>query len=156
MIKLIKNVLFGHEGNEQNIKKSKTNETKKLEIATCVLFVEMAGMDNHFDEDEKNFIIDIMKKKFNLDQEYIDELIEISENKIAESDSIYEYTTLINHQFSQEDKLELLKNLWQLIYIDKKLNQYEEQLIKKIGALLDLEYRDVIASKLEVKGEMKI
>jgi uncharacterized tellurite resistance protein B-like protein len=158
MIKVIKNLFCNEQINRDKVKqndKQLNTQVKKLQIATCILFVEMASIDNNFEEDERNFIISLMEKKFDIEKQYIDELIELGESKVSESDSIYEYTTIINQQFSMEDKFELLKNLWQLIFINKKLDTFEEQLVKKIDALLDMNYRDVIAAKLLVKNEMK-
>jgi uncharacterized tellurite resistance protein B-like protein len=134
----------------------KFNEEKKLQIATCALFVEMAKADNEFTDDERRKIIKVMKETFNLEKEYVDELIELSEEELKDSVSIYEFTTVINESFSKEEKFNLLKNLWRLIYIDKTLNAHEDYLIKTIGATLNMEHRDIIAAKLLVKEEKKI
>jgi uncharacterized tellurite resistance protein B-like protein len=48
-----------------------------------------------------------------------------------------------------------MKNLWRLIYTDQKLDKYEDQLVKKLGKMLHLEHKDVIAAKLMVKKESK-
>lgn len=131
-------------------------QEKKLQIATCALFVEMAKADNEFTEDERRKIIKVMKETFNLEKEYVDELIELSEQKLKDSISIYEFSTVINESFSKEEKFNLIKNLWRLIYIDRMLNAHEDYLIKTIGATLNMEHRDIIAAKLLVKEEKKI
>src|SRR3970040_1171330 len=115
----------------------------------------MAKADSEFTDDERKKIISVMKKIFNLDKEYVDELIELSEESIKKSVSIYEFTTTINENFSRDEKFELLKNLWRLIYVDETLNMHEDHLIKKIGNTLNMEHRDVIAAKLIVKEEKK-
>ncbi len=83
----------------------------------------------------------------------VNDLIELSEQKIKESISIYEFTSTINDNFSKEDKFELMKNLWKLIYIDEKLNMYEDHLVKKIGGMLNLDHKKIIEAKLIVKEE---
>jgi uncharacterized tellurite resistance protein B-like protein len=96
-----------------------------------------------------------MQDIFNLEKEYVDELIQLSEEEIKESISLYEFTTTINQNFSSDEKFELVKNLWRLIYTDEILNMHEDHLIKKIGTMLNLEHRDIIAAKLMVKEEKK-
>ena len=96
-----------------------------------------------------------MEDIFNVEEDYIKDLIELSEREIDENDSIYEYTALINENFSNDEKFELLKNLWRLIYIDNNLDKYEEHLVKKIGTLLNIEYTNIISAKLIVKEELK-
>jgi len=150
MIKYLKEIF------KQSIEKSETaDDNKKLQVATCALLIEMAKADNEFTDDERKKIIKVMQKTFNLEKEYVDELIELSEENVRNSISIYEFTTTINENFSKDEKFELLKNLWRLIYIDETLNMHEDHLIKKIGNTLNMEHRDVIGAKLMVKEESR-
>ena len=84
----------------------------------------------------------------------MNDLIELAEKRLQSDDSIYDFTKLINQNFNNDEKFELLKNLWRLIYIDKKLDMYEDHLIKKIGGLLNMGHEDIIGTKLLVKEEM--
>lgn len=127
---------------------------KKIQIAACALFIEMAKADGEFSEDERNFIVEEMRKIFNLDQECADELMELAEKRIKESISLYEFSEIINSTFSQEQKIELIENLWILIYQDKKLDAYEDQLIKRIAGTLNIEHKKIINAKLWVKEQM--
>ena len=128
---------------------------KKVQFATCILFVELAKADSIFSQNERDKIISIMKDKFSIDDESIKELIDLSEESTKTSESIYEYTNLINQNFSNDEKYELLKNLWRLVFIDKNMDKYEEQMVKKIGLFINVDYRDIISSKIEVKEELK-
>ncbi len=95
-----------------------------------------------------------MREKFNLETEYINELLELAERKLKDTISLYEFTTVINEKFSLEEKFELLLNLWRLIYVDERLDNYEDHLIKLIGGMLNVEHRYIIAAKLMVKEEI--
>ena len=131
------------------------SEKKKLQIATCAIFLEMAKSDDNCTEEESKQIVSVMQKTFNLEKEYVDELIELSKSRLVQSISIYEFTGIINTNFTPDEKFELMKNLWRLIYTDQKLDKYEDQLVKKLGKMLHLEHKDVIAAKLMVKKESK-
>jgi len=156
MIKFLEKILNGSQYNGENVKESYvSNNEKKLQIAACTLLVELGKADSNFTDDERKKIISIMENTFNIDEDYIKDLIELSEKEIDENDSIYEYTTLINENFTNDEKFELLKNLWRLIYIDNSLDKYEEHLVKKIGTLLNIEYTNIISTKLIVKEELK-
>jgi uncharacterized tellurite resistance protein B-like protein len=140
---------FEYSGNDQNVEAN-----KKLQVATCTLFIEMARADDNFTEEERDKIISIMKSIFDLEDECVNDLIELAEKRLQSDDSIYDFTKLINQNFNNDEKFELLKNLWRLIYIDKKLDMYEDHLIKKIGGLLNMGHEDIIGTKLLVKEEM--
>jgi uncharacterized tellurite resistance protein B-like protein len=129
-------------------------EGKKLKAAACTLFVEMAKADDNFSETERDKIISIMKSTFDLEDECINELILQAEKRMESDENLYDLTKLINQNFSNNQKFELLKNLWRLIYIDKKLDMYEDHLIKKIGGLINMGHEDIIGAKMLVKTEL--
>jgi len=133
--------------------KGDNSEKKKLQIATCAIFLEMAKSDDNCTEEERKEIVLIMQKTFELEKEYVDELIDLTKARLEQSISIYEFTGIINNNFSSDEKFELMKNLWRLIYTDQKLDKYEDQLVKKLGTMLHLEHKDVIGAKLMVKKE---
>ena len=134
--------------------KPKESQLRKLQIASAALFVEIAEADGNFSDDERNRIIDLMKSEFNLDEDCVNELLSLSEQKVKDSVSVYEFTSIINDGFNQQEKLELIKNLWRIIYQDGKLDSHEDRLIKIIGSTMNLEHRDVIGAKLLVKQEL--
>lgn len=127
---------------------------KKVEVAACALFIEMAKADGVFTDEERNFIISEMKSTFYLDDDYVDDLIHLAEQKVKESVSLYEFTGVINTTFTNGEKNKLMESLWKLIYKDKKLNAYEDHLIKKIGATINIELKEIINAKLLVKEQM--
>lgn len=149
MFEFIKEIL-STSSQEENV-----GNEKKLQIATCALFVEMARADDNFTNDEREKIISIMKKTFELDENYVEEIIELSEKKVDESVDVYEFTTVINNSFSKDEKFDLLKNLWRLIFLDNNLDKYEDSLVRKIGILLNVEHSDIVAAKIFVKDELK-
>jgi uncharacterized tellurite resistance protein B-like protein len=128
--------------------------SKRHQIATAALLVEIAKADGDFSDEERKRIIDLMKNYFDLDDECVNELLELSEQKVKDSVSIYEFSTVINESFTQQEKLELLKNLWRIIYEDGKLDSHEDRLIKIIGSTMNLEHKDIIGAKLIIKQEL--
>jgi len=127
---------------------------KKYQVATAALLIEIAKADGDFSDEERNRIFDFMKNDFDLDDECVSELLKLSEQKVKDSISVYEFSSVINATFTQAEKFELMKNLWRVIYEDGKLDSHEDQLIKIIGSTLNLEHKDVIGAKLFVKQEM--
>ncbi len=146
--------LFGIDSKNVTAEITVEDETKKIQIATCALFIELAKSDNDFSSEEREEIISIMKDTFQLTDEYVAALMELSERQIKDSISIYEFTSVINESFSSQQKFELIKNLWRLIYVDRRLDVYEDHLIKKIGGTLNLSHSVIISAKMLVKQEL--
>ena len=128
--------------------------SKKYQVATAALLVEIAKADGNFSDEERNRIIDLMRTDFNLDDECVNELLELSEQKVKDSISVYEFSSIINESFTQHEKLGLIKNLWRIIYEDGKLDSHEDRMIKIIGSTMNLDHKDIIAAKLFVKREL--
>ena len=127
---------------------------KKYQVATAALLIEIAKADGDFSDNEKKRIIELMQNDFELDDECVNELLELSKQKVNDSISVYEFSSVINESFTQQEKFELMKNLWRIIYEDGKLDSHEDRLIKIIGSTLNLEHKNVIDAKLFVKQEM--
>ncbi|MCF8435660.1 MAG: TerB family tellurite resistance protein [Ignavibacteriales bacterium] len=159
MINFLKIIVSGLSpaGNGLDLSEKSTTgypEEKKLQIATCALFIEVANSDSNIDGEEKKKIVTLMEELFQLSKMEVEELFILSEKKIKESISLYEFTDLINKNYNQEQKYNILKNLWRIIFLDNYLHKYEEYVIRKISSNLNIAHSDFIAAKLAVKEEL--
>jgi len=158
MFEHLKKILFSEDSEslkEENVNKSDHHE-KQLQIATAAIFIEMAKADGDFSDEEREHIVVSIKNRFGLEEEYVHELIELSHAELKDSVSLYEFSSVINERFAFEDKYELLKNLWRLIYTDKTLDKYEDHLIKMIGGMLRMEHKQIINAKMLIRKELNI
>ncbi len=74
---------------------SETGNEKRIQIAACSLLMEMAGIDNEFSDDERDRIIVIIKKEFDLDNQTAEELMELSKMELRGSVDLWQFTNLI-------------------------------------------------------------
>ena len=125
--------------------------SNKVAIATCALMLEMAHTDEEFSEIEEAEIKNIMQSEFDISENKIDEIIELSNEERKESLDLWQFTNLINENFSKEEKIKVIEFIWQVIFADEKVDQYEEYLIRKLSYLLNVDHKDMIEAKLRVK-----
>jgi len=125
---------------------------KRIQIATCALFLEIANSDENFSDNEKELIVSLLKNEFDLSNEEVDSLIGTTKQTINKSIDIWQFTNLINQNFSDEEKIKILENIWKIIYADEKLDTYEDYLAHKISNLLRLPHKTLIESKMKVKN----
>jgi uncharacterized tellurite resistance protein B-like protein len=156
MLNYLKNILIGanDNSNEPSDSDKSISPEKRIQVATCAVFIELANTDDEFSEDEKKLIYSLMKSEFDLSSSELDELMEETEEKIKHNVSLYEYTQVINDHFSKDEKYQLLKRLWKLVFVDEKLDSHEEYFIRKLSGNLHMEHKEMIAAKLEVKKEL--
>ena len=131
------------------------DEFERIQVATCALLLEVAKSDYEFSSIEKTTIAAILKKEFQISAETIEELMEIAKRRRGESIDLWEFTHLINENYSKEEKIKVVEAAWKVIYADKKLDKYEDHLVHKLARLLRLRHSDLIEAKLRVLDKIK-
>ncbi|MFH1194621.1 MAG: TerB family tellurite resistance protein [bacterium] len=149
MLNYFKNLLGSFEAPGKAI----TPAYKKSQISACAVFLEAANADDYFSTIEKDALVDILKRTFELSIEETDELIQLANEHRKKSVSLFEFTGTINQSFSKDEKYELLKNLWRILLTDKVLDKFEDHFIRKVTGNLNMAHSDMIAAKMEVKRE---
>jgi len=126
----------------------KTNHD--VSVATCALFLEMARIDEEFTKSEMDMILSIMKEKYGLSQEHADALVAEADKELEQSVDLWKFARLINENYSIDEKIEIIETLWQMVYVDGKMDQYEHYLMNKLKNLLRLSHDQLIAAKLKI------
>ena len=128
---------------------------RQLQLASAALMVELCKTDQDIDAAETEAVMTILQNQYDLDSETLDELLDLAEEEVKESTSLYPFTSLFNEEYSYEDKTRLIMNLWQVAYADGNLDRYEEHMIRKIADLLYVKHADFIRTKLAAKENLQ-
>ena len=126
-----------------------------IRVATCALFVEMARIDEKFTEAEMNTILSILKERYGLSAEHADALVAEAERELEKSVDLWQFANLINENYSNEEKIEIIETLWRIVYVDGKMDQYEHYLMNKLQNLLRLTHDQLITAKLKILNAEK-
>lgn len=130
-------------------------ERDRIQVATCVLLLEMAHSDGEFQQMEAVVVRDLLQHKFDLSAEALDELIAYAQQERRESLDLYQFARRINENFSLDEKLEVMDVLWRIIYADGVLDKYEDYLVRKLATLLKLSHRQMIEAKVRVLDDLR-
>jgi len=122
----------------------------RVQIATCIILLEVAKYDDEFSSIEEETMKAILKKDFSISGEAIEDLMKVAEDHREESVDIWEFTNVINQNFSKEEKLKIMEAAWKIIYADEKLNKYEDHYVHVLADLLRLRHGDLIDAKLRI------
>ncbi len=122
---------------------------KRLQLATAALLIEMVNADYEILEIEKAQLVQSLKAGYSLTEEEIQELIALSEEKHGENHSLYPFTRLINDHYSEQQKREVIRLMWQVALADGHIDKHEMHLMRKISDLLYVD-RPVV---MEIKNQ---
>ena len=121
-----------------------------LRIATCALFLELANIDNEFSEEERDSILALLKAEYNLSEEHALELAQRAVDELKGSIDLWQFTNLINENYTEPEKMRVVELMWQIVYADGRLDKHEDYLVHKLAQLLRLKHKQLIAVKLKV------
>ena len=122
-----------------------------IKLATCALLVEMARIDESFTVQETETILHILKTQYGVSEEHAEALVAEAERELVESVDLWQFTRLINENYSREEKISILETLWQVVFVDGKMDQYEDYLMHKMSNLLRLSHKELIDAKMKIR-----
>jgi len=119
-------------------------------VAVCALFLEMGRIDETFTEAEMTQVLSLLTEKYDLSREHVDALIKEADRELEESVDLWQFARVINEKYSVAEKEKLIERLWQIVYVDGKMDQHEHYLMNKLSNLLRLSHKQLIDAKLKV------
>jgi uncharacterized tellurite resistance protein B-like protein len=124
-----------------------------IELATAALLIEVVRIDRDTQPAERDAVLRAVHEKFGLSGAEADELLRLAEDEVRQASGYYQFTSLINAQFTQEQKQRVIELMWRVAYADDVLSAHELHLMRKIAALLHVPDSAYIAAKLRAKEE---
>ena len=125
---------------------TETFENKAI-LAICILMIEVSRSDDKFDDLEKDKILSILKSKYNLDETQLETIMKIANQKNEDMISLYEWTTIINSTYQYDERVKILRSLWEVAHADDVIDKYEDYTIRKIADLIYVKHSDFIKTK---------
>jgi len=138
-----------------NAEQAAQQKDKKIELATAALMFELMRTDSRIDAREEEKLTQVLGETFALEQNNLKELISMAETAATQATSLFEFTSLINANYSYEQRVQLVENLWRVAFADNKLDRYEEHMIRKVSDLIYVRHSDFIRTKLKVKETLE-
>lgn len=123
-----------------------------LPAAAAMLLLEVAWADHNMSDDEIARIEQSLKQLFELSDPFVTQLINDARAKHDESVGVYDYTRTINDALNEDEKFQLLVQLWRLALSDQDLHALEEHVIRRISELLYLSHSRFIAAKQQARS----
>ena len=122
-----------------NFLKNKDKEElnkKNINYVALELMISFALADGNISKQEESSILDYINKKIteNDNEKIYLDILSASSEIISLHDQIQE----INNHYNNEEKLELLKDIWLLILSDQVVDKYDENLFYRIGDLMKI------------------
>ena len=134
-------------------KEVKEEKPKNLKLIALCLAFEVANADNDIDDREMDLILEKIKNTIDIsvlnEREIYDVIKEESDKRVSFYDIIHD----INTNLDKEEKIRILKLLWEIAYADEVLDVDEEKIIRRSAEMLGIKPSIVLKTKEEFKNQ---
>lgn len=152
MLQKLKSLLF--DGDASTAARSPTADD--VALAAAAVMVEAATLDGSFDQDERAAILRLLQQRFSLSDADSHALLAEAEAEVAETTELYAYTRAIKDRFDHDQRIEMVEMLWEVVYADGDVHDYEANLIRRICGLLYVEDAESGAARKRVMQRLGI
>ena len=119
----------------------------QLQLACAALMIEVLYADHSVDQSELDTLRDVLQDSFDLSMDEAENLIQLADEERIEATDYYQFTSLINEFYTQQQKRELITRLWQMAYADNSIHKLEEHLVRRLADLLHVPHSAFMQSK---------
>ena len=125
-------------------------------LATAALLVEAALMDAQFEASERQRIEALLERRFEIEPADAKALVERASEQVESSSQLFGFTRTVNDHFDHEERVGLVEMLWQVVYSDGRLDDYEANLMRRIAGLVHVSDRESGAARKRALAHLGI
>jgi uncharacterized tellurite resistance protein B-like protein len=119
-------------------------------LAAAALLVHVISLDGEPSAVEKRKLHSLLESRFKLDPGTADQLIASAILVEGEAVDLYHFTSVIMRSVDEEGRLKIVEMMWELVYADGQVTEFEDNVVWRAADLLGVSSRDRIDLKHRV------
>jgi uncharacterized tellurite resistance protein B-like protein len=134
---------------------SATDGPDAPKVAVVALLVRAAATaDDRFDERERETITQIVAAHFDLSPPQVERLVAAAVAEEAETMDLFRWAQEIKRNYGEEERVELIERMWEVVYADGVLDDYEANLLRRVAGLIYVPDRESGRARLRVMARL--
>jgi uncharacterized tellurite resistance protein B-like protein len=125
-------------------------EDDDYRLAAAALLVHAAAIDGDLSDVERTKLHAIIKRCFELDDAAADELVAEATEAEQQAVDLYHFTRLLNRSLDEAGRLRIVEMMWEIVYADNRVTEFEDNLIWRAADLLGISARERIELRQRV------
>jgi uncharacterized tellurite resistance protein B-like protein len=110
-------------------------------LAVAALLVHLAAVDGDVSDVERDAVKGALMDYYGLGDGEVEKLVAEATRRDAESVDFYRFTSAIA-SLPDEEKIEIVRMMWQVVFADKKNHELEDNMVWRIAELIHVSARD--------------
>ncbi|MBN4069177.1 TerB family tellurite resistance protein [Beggiatoa alba] len=131
-----------------------TDKSHELRLAAATLCIEVMRADYQVNPEELKATLLSLQDIFYLTAGEAKELLDLAEISADEATSLHPFTSLINAEYSLQQKIDVVEMLWRVTFSDNDKDKYEEHLVRQVADLLYVPHQNFIQARHRAEAAM--
>ena len=123
-------------------------------LAATALLIHVISLDGEPTAAEKQKLHGLIESHFGLDRGTADRLIASATLVEGEAVDLYHFTSVIMRQVNETGRLRIVEMMWELVYADGQVTEFEDNVVWRAADLLAISARDRIDLKHRVAARV--
>lgn len=141
--------LFGELGGADQ---DKAFDEGDYRVAAAALLVHAITIDGAVTDVERARLHEVLKTRFSLDEAQTADLIAQATQAEGEAVDLYHFTRQINRALDEDGKKRIIEMMWEMIYADRHVNEFEDNVVWRVADLLGVSSRERIGLRQQVEA----
>ena len=129
------------------------SENKDCWLATAALLIRVATVDSEMSEARRGKLHAVLKSSFGLDDRTTAQLIDDAAAADRSAIDLYHFTRQLNHVLDDEGRRRIVKMMWEVVYVDESVNEFESNIIWRAADLLGVSSRQRIELRQRIAAD---
>ena len=140
---------------QSRVHSGQQDNKQALQLATAALLVEVTRADFHVEQSERRAVMSAVQALFGLSRQETDELVTLAEEEVDGSVSLFQFTQLVDKEFTQDQKAQIIEMMWRVAFADLDKDKNEEYLVRKVADLLHVPHSVFVRTRYTVESELE-
>jgi uncharacterized tellurite resistance protein B-like protein len=110
-------------------------------LAVAALLVHLAAIDGVISTAEREALRGALIDAYDLGEGEVDRLIEEAHRRDSEAVDFYRFTSALA-SLANEQKLEIIRMMWQVVFVDGRNHELEDNMVWRVAELMHVSARD--------------
>jgi uncharacterized tellurite resistance protein B-like protein len=123
-------------------------------FATAALMSEATSLDGRYGGEQRQRSVHLLQQKYELDAPTAEALLGAAETRISDTHQILPFTRTLKDELSEAERIEVVEMLWEVIYANGEVHDYEAGLMRRIAGLIYVQDVDMGAARKRVLARL--
>ncbi|MDD9909118.1 MAG: TerB family tellurite resistance protein [Ahrensia sp.] len=121
-------------------------------LASAALLVQVMAADGIVRPEEEAKLKEVLLENYDLSPGQAEEFAEEARETQNRAVDLYGFTSVLKRDMSEDERLSLVEDLWEMVFADGNLHEFEDNVVWRVAELLNVQSRVRLQLKRRVEA----